>query len=217
MKLHQKKKTEDEIATERIEQQQQIDPLANKNLKELNELEDDVEDRVLEEYRQKRIEELKNQKLRNRFGDVREITQPEFVKEVNQAGNDIWVVLHLMVASKLECKLLHQVMCKVAAKFKYVKFLRIRSTDCIPNYPDANCPTLLIYKNGDLAKTEVGLTIFGGLKTNEKTFEWILHQWGIVQSELDDDPRKELDKTIKKVGPNIRRDQYSDDEDEDDI
>ncbi|KAF5959719.1 hypothetical protein HYC85_000928 [Camellia sinensis] len=41
------------------------------------------------------------------------------------------------------------------------KFVKIISTDCIPNYPDCNLPTLLVYNNGAVKANYVGLHNFG--------------------------------------------------------
>jgi len=65
------------------------------NLDELDELEDDEDESVILEYRNKRIAEMKALAAKAKFGFVREITAQEYVQEVNQAGNDIWVILHL--------------------------------------------------------------------------------------------------------------------------
>ena len=62
---------------------------------ELDEFEDDEEEQVFLEYRRKRLQEIKNQMQRNKFGTVAEISGPDYIQEVNNAGKDIWVVLHL--------------------------------------------------------------------------------------------------------------------------
>lgn len=62
---------------------------------ELDELEDSEDERVLLEYRNKRIYELKLLASKEKFGSVLEISAPDYVKEVNQAGEGVWVVLHL--------------------------------------------------------------------------------------------------------------------------
>lgn len=69
--------------------------LEEKTLDELDELEDEEDERVLEEYRQKRIAELKELANKSKYGEVHEISAEDYVKEVNNAGEDIWVVLHL--------------------------------------------------------------------------------------------------------------------------
>lgn len=45
--------------------------------------------------RRKRLLELQEKAARARFGEVIEISAVDYVKEVNQAGTDIWVVLYL--------------------------------------------------------------------------------------------------------------------------
>jgi hypothetical protein len=45
--------------------------------------------------RQKRLAEWKATQLKNVFGSLEEISGQDYVKEVNQAGEGIWVVLHL--------------------------------------------------------------------------------------------------------------------------
>lgn len=62
---------------------------------ELEDLEDELEEQIFLEYRRKRLEELKTAVKKNKFGEVLEITGKEYVQEVNQAGEDVWVVLHL--------------------------------------------------------------------------------------------------------------------------
>nr|CAH7728707.1 unnamed protein product [Callosobruchus chinensis] len=69
--------------------------LADLNLEELDELEDSEDEAVLEEYRRKRIAEIKALAQGQKFGTVGEISAQDYVKEVNKAGEGIWVVLHL--------------------------------------------------------------------------------------------------------------------------
>ena len=49
----------------------------------------------------------------------------------------------------------------LAAQYKHVKFLTIPSTECIPNYPDENLPTLLVYHDGQCKRTIVGTKTLG--------------------------------------------------------
>ena len=67
----------------------------NKTVDELDELEDEEDERVLAQYRLKRIAEMRALQEKNKFGSVIEITAVDYTKEVNQAGEGIWVVLHL--------------------------------------------------------------------------------------------------------------------------
>lgn len=69
--------------------------LEEKTLDELDELEDEEDERVLEEYRRKRIAEMKELASKSKYGEVREITAEDYIQEVNNAGEDVWVILHL--------------------------------------------------------------------------------------------------------------------------
>lgn len=59
----------------------------------------------------------------------------------------------------------------VAARNKSTKFVKIIGDQCIPNYPDRNLPTLLIYGDGDVKGQLVGAAQLGGLNMKpEGTF-----------------------------------------------
>lgn len=69
--------------------------LSELDLDGLDELEDSEDEAVLEEYRRRRIAELKKLSEKPKFIDVQEISGQDYVQEVNKAGDGIWVVLHL--------------------------------------------------------------------------------------------------------------------------
>lgn len=58
-------------------------------------MEDEEDEKVLLEYRAKRIAEIKALSEKAKYGDVREISAEDYVQQVNKAGEDVWVVLHL--------------------------------------------------------------------------------------------------------------------------
>lgn len=78
--------------------------LEEKTLDELDELEDEEDKRVLEEYRQNRIAELKELANKSKYGEVQEISAEDYVKEVNNAGEDVLVILHLYKSGYDETK-----------------------------------------------------------------------------------------------------------------
>ena len=65
-----------------------------------------------------------------------------------------------------ECATLQQCYDELAEKHPRTKFLKIYSTDCIPNYPDRNLPTTLIYKDTKCIQHLIGMGAFGGPKVN---------------------------------------------------
>ncbi|EDP44592.1 hypothetical protein MGL_1074 [Malassezia globosa CBS 7966] len=54
-------------------------------------------------------------------------------------------------------KLLAGYLDTLAEKYPSTKFVSIVGSQCIPNYPDHNLPTLLIYRSGELRRQIVGL------------------------------------------------------------
>lgn len=55
------------------------------------------------------------------------------------------------------CQLLAGYLDQLASKYPNTKFVSIVGDHCIPNYPDKNLPTLLIYRAGELRRQIVGL------------------------------------------------------------
>ncbi|XP_071451274.1 viral IAP-associated factor homolog [Hetaerina americana] len=166
--------------------------LQDLNLDELDELEDEEDERVLLEYRNKRIAEMKAAVARNRFGDVREISAADYVEQVNEAGEGIWVVLHLFKQGIPQCALVNQHLTQLAAKFPATKFLRSVSTTCIPNYPDRNLPTIFVYFEGKMKSQLVGPTALRGTSLTLDELEWLLGQIGAVESSITEDPRPKI-------------------------
>jgi hypothetical protein len=74
------------------------------------------------------------------------------------------------------CKLMGAHLATVAARNKSTKFVKIIGDQCIPNYPDRNLPTLLIYGDGDVKGQLVGAAQLGGLnmKPEGTFFQFIL-------------------------------------------
>uniref|UniRef100_H2YLY7 Phosducin domain-containing protein n=1 Tax=Ciona savignyi TaxID=51511 RepID=H2YLY7_CIOSA len=182
------------------------------SLDELGEFEDEEEDRIMEMYRQKRIAEMKAMQMKAKFGDVREISADDYVQQVNQAGEDVWVVLHLYKQGIPLCSLLNQYVTRLAQKFPYIKFLKSISTTCIPNFPDKNLPTLFVYKNGDLIHQWIGALHFGGMNLKQDQLEWKFHEAGIVKSTLESNPTPKIHDVLSSAIRSSNKDNSSDDE-----
>ncbi|KAI0244571.1 Proteolipid protein 2, partial [Massospora cicadina] len=116
------------------------------DLAELDELEDDLDERIILEYRNKRLAELQAQLKKEKFGSVIQISKPDFIREVTEASNEAPVVVHLFKDSVLACRQLNAFLDDLAVRYKATKFVKIIGDLCIENYPDRNLPTLLLYK-----------------------------------------------------------------------
>ncbi|CAF0795444.1 unnamed protein product [Brachionus calyciflorus] len=196
--------------------------LEDKNIDELDELEDEEEERILAEMRRRRMAELKEMQEKAKFGYVREITAVDYVKEVNQAGEGIWVVLHLYKSGIPLCSLINQYMDTLAVKFPAVKFIKSISTTCVPNYPDKNLPTIFIYYENDLKNQIIGPLAFNGMNFKIDDFEWRLHIFGVLKSNLKRDEQKDferdsgLDRFENEMIKTIRQGLRKNDDDSDD-
>ena len=100
------------------------------------------------------MNQLKEAAFRNRFGDVVDIVKNDWVREVTEASNASVVLVHLYENSIVECEVLDEAMRQLAPRFKYLKFLRIKSTHAIENWPERNLPALFIYQDGAM-KTQI--------------------------------------------------------------
>lgn len=131
---------------------------------------DDEEERILLRLRQQRMRELSSSSKMARFGRVYPISRPDYTREVTEASKEdnspsatddarkgTGVVCFLYHPSMDTSKLLAGYLDTLAAKHPVTKFVSIVGSQCIPNYPDHNLPTLLIYRNGELRRQIVGL------------------------------------------------------------
>ncbi|KAI8471578.1 MAG: thioredoxin-like protein [Monoraphidium minutum] len=152
-----------------------------KGADELSDLEDEfADDRVLEEYRQRRIAEMRDAAARPRFGTLDEIAGPDFVPRVTEASRGYWVVVLLYKAGRAGCGLLEECLRDLAREYPNTRFLKIVSTSCIPNYPDQNLPTVLVYHGGACQRHIIGLAPFGGGRATPEQAALALNQVGPV-------------------------------------
>ena len=146
--------------------------------------------RALDEYRQRRLEELKAAQAQNRFGAVVEITKADWVRDVTECSQSCWVAVHLYQDSVVECGLVDEAMLVLAPRFKYVKFVKIRSTQAVENWPERNLPTVFFYHGGELTTQLITVKALGGKGMRPADLEWYMVQQKILTtSELEEDPR----------------------------
>ena len=142
---------------------------------EPEEFKDEEEEAVFEEYRQRRLQELKQQQKAERFGSIMHIDAAQFVREVTEASAEHSVIVHMFkpgleISEKLQVSLCPRpvvaapltlvpqaALAQLAAKFASAKFVSIVYNNCIPDYPAAALPCVLVYVSGDIARQIVGV------------------------------------------------------------
>ncbi|GAC73848.1 conserved phosducin-like protein [Moesziomyces antarcticus T-34] len=169
---------------------------------------DDEEERLLDKIRRQRMAQLRAETTKARFGRVYPISRPDYTREVTEAsktdpdtdaesapaqpaeGTDkqrqggTGVVCFLYKDGIDTCRLLAGYLDTLAAKYPATKFVSIVGDQCIPNYPDRNLPTLLIYRNGELHRQIVGLRPeigLDGMKTKCEDIELLLTAVGAIE------------------------------------
>ncbi|KAJ2453985.1 phosducin [Coemansia sp. RSA 2336] len=185
------------VAKAQEEESQRLEGL---DLDELAELEDEEDDQILAQYRQQRMAEMQAQAEKEKFGELMQISEPDYKSMVTEASKDVWVVVHMFRESIPECKLMNKILGELAMQYRATKFVKIISVECIHNYPDQNLPTLLIYGKGEMQGQVVRMDRFGGMHAKRKDVEKYLKDLGAV------------DPALKRTLPGKSNEEESDDE-----
>lgn len=146
----------------------------NANDEEKDENDEDTEEEdeaFMKSYREKRISEMMMmQKEKEKEGENNNrneyihVSHEEWTKEVTEVSLTHPVLVLLTKENSKECYPLERVMEDVAHKYRAstTKFRRAEARDIIPNYPERNVPTIILYRNGDVVENIVGIEQFGG-------------------------------------------------------
>eukprot|EP00210_Caulerpa_lentillifera_P004298 g4101.t1 len=148
----------------------------------LEDLEDDFDDdQFLEQYRKKRLEELRNQKKSNiEFGNLIEIKGSQFITQVTEMSESTWIIVLLYQPRSEKCEMLESCLGELAADFPTTKFVKILSEECIPGYPSHLLPTILVYRNRSCKKTLTGLDSYGAGRITAETVAETLNSIGPI-------------------------------------
>ncbi|XP_050752403.1 phosducin-like protein 2 [Gymnogyps californianus] len=192
-----KEKPKDEIEEMvlRLQKEAEVKPYERMNLEELKEAEDDFDEadrKAIEMYRQQRLQEWKCLQRRQKYGELREICGEQYVKEVTNAPEDVWVIIHLYRSSIPMCLLVNEHLSLLARKFPEVKFLKAIVNSCIQNYHDRCLPTILVYKTGEIKGRFIGVAECGGIYLKVEELEWKLAEVGAIETDLEENPKKDI-------------------------
>jgi hypothetical protein len=160
---------------------------------------------------------MKSKILKENYGSIVQISKPDYAAQVTDASKDCYVVVHLFQETP-GCHLVNAILARLAAKYKSTKFCKIIADLCIPNYPDKNVPTLLIYGEGDLRKQIVGMSTYGGLSATVESLESALMMTGALRVKTvgyKEDEDSDDEQSRFRINRINKSNQYSDDEDDD--
>lgn len=157
--------------------------LEGKDLDELAELEDDEDEAFLDSYRQKRLNELSELQTASVYNQVYPIQKPEWSAEVTEESKKAFVLVLLTSSSgtNVESRVMIEMWRELARRFGDIKFCQIQGDLCIEGYPDKNCPTVLVYRDGDIRRQIVTLRELNGKQTKLEDMEKVLVGLGAVK------------------------------------
>ncbi|KAI5294937.1 hypothetical protein KEM52_002816 [Ascosphaera acerosa] len=141
--------------------------LEDKDLDELDALEDEEDEAFLDSYRQKRMAEMSLLQKASVHGQVYPLQKADYAREVTEASSQYHVLVNMTssFSNNVESSLLDDLWRQLAAKYGDIKFCQIRADLCIEGYPERNCPTILAYKDGDIRRQVVTLGSLRGVRT----------------------------------------------------
>lgn len=115
-------------------------------------------------------------------GSVYPVAKPDYLREVTDAST-VTTVLVLLKSSNSESCVISELWQKVAIKYGDIKFCEIKADMAIEGYPDQNCPTILVYRNGEIIRQILTLAKLGGVNTSMADIETLLLDVGAINSD----------------------------------
>jgi len=185
--------------------------LEDKDLDELDALEDEEDETFLEQYRKKRLAELSTLRKTSVYNQVYPLQKADYAKEVTETSAKTFVLVNLTssLGSNVESRVLTDIWRQLAAKFGDIKFCEIRADMCIEGYPERNAPTIIIYKDGEICRQIITLRELNGTRTRVDDLEKVLVELGAVK---EDDIR--LKKKRSDSNDEIRQSKADDGDDD---
>ncbi|KAJ5095654.1 Phosducin-like protein [Penicillium alfredii] len=178
--------------------------LEDKDLDELDALEDEEDEEFLQQYRKKRMAELSTLQQTSLFNQVYPLQKVDYAREVTDASNNAFVLVNLTSqGANVESRVLTELWRQLAAKFGDIKFCEIRADMCIEGYPEKNTPTILVYKDTEIRRQLVTLRELNGPRTKVEDIERLLIDLGAL---------KESDVRLKKRADSVDYRTTGDDE-----
>uniref|UniRef100_A0A2K5HY30 Phosducin-like protein 3 n=1 Tax=Colobus angolensis palliatus TaxID=336983 RepID=A0A2K5HY30_COLAP len=193
-----------------VEEEQLVTTYKDRTLRELEDREDEFNEKI--EGAIERLAEWKASKLKNKFGEVLEISGKDYIQEVTKAGEGLWVILCLYKQGIPLSALINQHLNGVASKFPDVKFIKVISTTCISNYRDINLPTGFVFLEGGIKSRFIGPLVSDGMNLMRDELEWKLSKSGAMKLDLEENPKKPIEdmllSSVRRSVP-MRRDSDS--------
>ncbi|KAG0252418.1 hypothetical protein BG011_006992 [Mortierella polycephala] len=130
--------------------------------------EDDEDEKELERIRSKRLQDMRTGAGAGRgggggallgkkmFGSLMEMNAAQYVSAIDSEKKDVTVIIHIYSEFDPACKKLDRCLIQLAGRYATTKFIRIKSSEV--DFDKEVCPTVLVYRAGDLIANLVMIT-----------------------------------------------------------
>ncbi|ODQ67056.1 thioredoxin-like protein [Nadsonia fulvescens var. elongata DSM 6958] len=102
--------------------------------------------------------------------------------DVSAVEDGPWVFVHISYSGVTQSRLLNGLFEVLAGKYSEIKFVDIDARQINDKYAMDNCPTILIYHNGDVVNQIVTLATLGGSSTRLEDMEKLLTVTGALKA-----------------------------------
>lgn len=160
------------IKSDDLDYQQHIEQQINNNDDSDDELLED--DTFLQEFRTKRLQELKTKNTLPIFGNVIDADVDTFINEIDNVDHNIFVIVHLYDPDVHTCLRLNKILEELCETMIHIKFIRMQTS-----IDKVALPLINVYKAGEVVT--VIAAIAAELATNYFTKEDV--QW-LIESNL---------------------------------
>jgi len=177
-------------------------------MKQLNEQFDELEESFLNEYRQKRLEEIRKLiETTPQFGKVLDLDRESFIEAIDVENPVVPVIIHIFEKSVKSCGTMNRCLDCLALEHLSAKFCRIAASEVKMslNFAISGVPALLVYRNGELIGNFVRLGDELGEDFHSSDVEGFLIENGMLRDE-----HTTLSKVIRTSAAGINSDSDSD-------
>lgn len=151
----------------------------NKFLNEVSQLDDDF----LNEYRLKRLEEMrKSMEMMPTFGKMIDLQSENFVQAIDNENKNVTVIIHLWEHNKKGCDRMNGCLQHLAEEYSMVKFCRItvHEAKLSHRFSVDGIPAFLIYKGGEVVGNFINLNNEFGQEFYPSDVEGFLLEHGFL-------------------------------------
>ncbi|KAF9214800.1 hypothetical protein BGZ59_002939 [Podila verticillata] len=106
------------------------------------------------------------------FGSLMEMNAAQYVSAIDGEKKDVTVVIHIYSEFNPACKRLDDCLILLAARYATTKFIRIKAREV--DFDEEVCPTVLVYRAGDLIANLVMITFELSQEYDDKELEELL-------------------------------------------